>query len=1450
MRKSILLSSCRYIRRNTNVSIFLLFFFVLMASLAYLASKLVPNTEARAAAAIQQTDHGASSWQDIDEKSIPAPGTRSLVPNKYRTLRLNRDGLSQLLKTVPLEQPGMPRGSGVQIALPMPDGGFANFLIVESPIMEAGLARQFPEIRTYRGQGIDDPSATIRFIVTPLGFHAIVLTAEQTILIDPYSKGDADHYIAYKKRDLERKDGVGFQCLADEVKKDISPKHAASGSEVSIQDFSPIGDTLRRYRLAIAATGEYTTAKGGPTNAVMAISTAVSDINAIYERELAVHLDLVANEMSIMFTDAVNDGYTDGVSCAMRPQNQANLDAVIGNANYDIGFVFGGVNGDGGCAGIRVACKFDDGSPFFKAWGAVCVGSAGGTIFEVEFVSHEMGHQFGADHTFNAQSGFCGSVNGANPRAPFSAFEPGAGSTIMAYVHKCDPQNTQGAVDNYFHTRSLEQMLAHINGNGNCYAFPPPSTGNHAPSVNAGPDYTIPRATPFTLTASGSDPDLDPVFYNWEEYDLNSSSPPDTDADGRARPVFRSRPATVSPSRTFPSLPTILDYANVPPNLILNSDGHYYIPGEVLPVINRTMNFRVTARDNRSGGGGVSCDSMLLNVASSAGPFYVTGPNTSTVWAAGPANPHTVTWNVANTTASPVNCSTVKISLSTDGGATFPAGLVLAPATANDGSESVIVPANVSSTQARIKVEAVGNIFFDVSDTNFIIPAGSCSYSISPLSRSDLSVSGTTKKVTVTTGSTCGWLAKSNVDWITFKVNNVSQNFIGGTGTADISYDVAPNPNGAFRTGTISVAGQTHTVTQNPGCSVTINPSSDPFGSSGGTGRVDVAASSSTCNWTASSNVPWIAIISGRGGQGNGAVMYSVAPNNTGSSRNGTLNIGASVFTVTQNNADAQSPLVAFITCDNGYDFYFNGSFRGSGADWVHAQTYNLAIQPGRNVVAIRGTDAGGIAALLAELQVSGRRIGTSVDWRVSVNAPGNWADVNFDDSGWSNATEYGNYGVGPWGTSVVGIPGDTRARWIWSSNGDGDDLVYFRFSFNGAGGNAPPTVNITSPANGANFTAPANITVSANANDSDGTVTSVEFFQNSISIGVDTTSPFSVPWNNVPQGNYSLTAKATDNLGAFTVSNPVNVTVSPPGGSTLSAIVTCDNAYDLYFNGSFTGSGTDWTVSQTYNLQMLTGTNVVAIRCTDAGGIAGLLAELQVSGQRIGSSASWKVSLSAPPNWADVNFDDSGWSNATEYGSYGVFPWNTSVSGMPGDTPARWIWSSNSDADNLVYVRVTLGSQGPPTNFALNKPATQSSTPIVGACGVTAPAALAVDGNTNGNFSCSVMTVSHTDFEFQAWWHVDLTAVRSLQTVNIYNRTDCCSDRLKNYYVFVSNVPFVSLDVTQTINQAGVSSFFQSAQAGSPTVINVNRTGRYIRVQLTGSDYLHIAEVQAWGAP
>jgi len=661
---------------------------------------------------------GGEYWRDVEPSSVTSAGARHIVPTRFRTLRADITALRSLLAQAPGEEVQRAWESGFIVALPLPDGGYGQFRVVESPIMEPPLALKYPEIRTYLGQGIDDPTATTRFDVTPAGVHAIIFTDGGTVYVDPYAMGTTEYYICYYKRDVIRDESRVFieegPVVYDERVVEEIRRLVLQGTPLAI------GEQLRTYRTAVAATGEYTTFHGGTVSAgLAAIVTAMNRVNGIYEREVAARMVLVANNDLIVYTNASTDPYTNNNGSTMLGQNQSNLDAVIGSANYDIGHVFS--TGGGGIAGLGVVCIGGQ-----KARGVTGSPSPIGDPFTVDYVAHEMGHQFGANHTFNGNGGSCSGNRNAS-----TAYEPGSGSTIMAYAGICSSQDLQPNSDDYFHGISIDEIVAYTTSGSGSTCPTVTSTGNAAPTVNAGVGgLTIPISTPFSLTGSASDPNGDTLRYCWEEFDLGPAGAPNSPS-GNA-PIFRSFLPTLSPQRIFPKLSNLLNNTQT--------------IGEILPSYGRTVSFRLTARDYRAGGGGVGKSvTIAFTVTSSAGPFQVTSPNTAVTLSGGTAQ--TVTWNVASTNASPVNCANVKISLSTDGGQSW--FYVLAASTPNDGSESVVLP-NIGTTTARVKVEAEGNIFFDVSNVNFsITPTASVSV-VSPNGGESWGV-GTFQTITWTT---------------------------------------------------------------------------------------------------------------------------------------------------------------------------------------------------------------------------------------------------------------------------------------------------------------------------------------------------------------------------------------------------------------------------------------------------------------------------------------------------------------------------------------------------------------------------------------------------------------------------------------------------------------------------------------------------------------------------
>lgn len=628
-------------------------------------------------------------WQTVTEEALVSTGERLIIPDRYRVVTLDVVQLQVFLARAPLENTDAARADQTILSLPLPDGSYGRFRIVESPIMEPGLAAKFPELKTYLGQGVDDPTAVTRFDQTPAGFHAMIRSSAGTIFIDPYQRGDTQHYIVYDKRDYRDPEAGQWSCgFAQE-----NPSTAGLDLDHLNLPRAASGPVLRTYRLAMAATGEYTTFHGGTVSAgLAAIVTSMNRVNLVYEQEVAVRMVLIANNNLLVYTDGATDPYTNNNGSTMLGQNQTNLDSVIGTAKYDIGHVFS--TGGGGVAYLNAPCNSST-----KARGVTGRSQPVGDPFDIDYVAHEIGHQFGANHTFNGTTSSCGGGN----RSASAAYEPGSGSTIMAYAGICGAENLQLNSDPYFHTKSFDEIIAFTTtGNGNTCAVAT-NTGNNAPTVNAGQTYTIPMQTPFALTGSASDPDGDALTHDWEQFDRGTAAPPNTD-DG-TRPIFRVFNPTTSGTRIFPKLSDIL-----------NNTSTF---GEALPTTTRSLTFRLTARDNKAGGGGVNYATVVLKVSNQAGPFAITSANTPYTWTA--LSTYTVTWNVANTNAAPVNCPNVDLLLSDDGGATFP--VMLAAATPNDGSQAITLPL-ATTTQARLKVQCSTNIFFDISNVNgTILPA-------------------------------------------------------------------------------------------------------------------------------------------------------------------------------------------------------------------------------------------------------------------------------------------------------------------------------------------------------------------------------------------------------------------------------------------------------------------------------------------------------------------------------------------------------------------------------------------------------------------------------------------------------------------------------------------------------------------------------------------------------
>jgi len=600
---------------------------------------------------------------------------------------LDKDGVSNLLSTAPLRTNAS--SSSVILELPTQNGGFESFEMFETNTMSPQLAANYPKIKSYVGKSVDNRDAsTLRITITPKGFYAMVLKPSVgQIFINPVDKM-GQYYAVFNKANAS----TDQLKVCDVVDDDsfLGPLE----DDFDNQTFEVDDSTLRTYRLALACTGEYAqyhvnqAGVGGGTAAqqtaavLAAMVVAIDRVNQIYERDLAVTLELIPNNDQLIYLDGATDPYTNNNGGAMLGQNQTNVDNVIGFSNYDIGHVFS--TGGGGIASLGSVCTS------FKARGVTGSPVPEADPFVIDFVCHEIGHQFGANHT---QNNNC-------QRNAATAVEPGSASTIMGYAGICPP-NVQNNSDAHFHQISLNEMFNFIttNSGGACGNFT--SIANTPPTITPVPNYTIPNGTAFYLDASASDADGDALTYNWEQINNQVSVQPPS-PNSTSGPNFRSLPSMIESRRYFPSFQDVLNN-NLTPTW------------EVVPSVARSMNFALTVRDNNVLGGQSSRELSTINFAN-VGPFQVTSQNAPNInWL--PGETRTITWDVAGTTANGINTSNVNILLSTDNGQTF---TPLVSNTANDGTEDIIVP-GVQAGFCRVMVEAVDNIFYALNLTTFAI---------------------------------------------------------------------------------------------------------------------------------------------------------------------------------------------------------------------------------------------------------------------------------------------------------------------------------------------------------------------------------------------------------------------------------------------------------------------------------------------------------------------------------------------------------------------------------------------------------------------------------------------------------------------------------------------------------------------------------------------------------
>ncbi|MBL0512784.1 reprolysin-like metallopeptidase [Aeromonas media] len=601
------------------------------------------------------TGLAASEWNTVAARATAADGYE-VRASQYR------------IATVPADHFAGLQGGEPRLTLPLPDGKEVTFNLQAYDLLPSDLAARYPGILAFKGYDESNPMETGRFDLGPQGFHAMFSHQGRMVFVDPLKNGEG--YAIYYQQDAHSR-------LEEEADRVIGSRAKALARQVLVD-----GNERKRYIIAISAAGEYTQYHGGTVEAGLgAIATLLNRVNEVYQRDVAAEFQLASGNDTIIFTDTATDPFNndDGdIDANVTVQQQAQSQAGTRLGPFDIGHVVN--TGGGGLAGLGVLCTAE------KSAGMTGSPDPVGDAFFIDYVAHEIGHQFGADHTFNGTTGSCGGGN----REASQAWEPGSGSSIMAYAGICGEENQQANSLPYFHSKSIEQMRAHMATVASCGT--PQRLTNNAPQVAAGNDYVIPANTPFVLKGAGADLDQDPLSYTWEQIDLGTESfSVASMVDDGSRPLFRFVAPTALPERTLPSLPSLLT--------------NTLAKGEAWPATNRDLNFRLTARDGK---GGVASDDMKIQVVNTGKAFALTSPLVTPL---GAGASQTISWDVAGTNAAPINCSKVDLSLTRDEGVSW---TLLASGQPNSGSASVTIPSGNDGT-ARLKVACSDNLFFAIS---------------------------------------------------------------------------------------------------------------------------------------------------------------------------------------------------------------------------------------------------------------------------------------------------------------------------------------------------------------------------------------------------------------------------------------------------------------------------------------------------------------------------------------------------------------------------------------------------------------------------------------------------------------------------------------------------------------------------------------------------------------
>jgi subtilisin-like proprotein convertase family protein len=668
-------------------------------------------------------------WKKINPKDISSVEKNKAEKSTEEVLlfQLDEIGMKNTLAKINTKT----SQESVEISIPNADGTLERYTVQESSNFAAELQSKYPEIRSYKGIGLTDKTATAYFSYSPQGMQTMVMRADKdSEFIESYSKTKAVYKLITSKN--RSNSNMPVACSTEDVA--LNSELQNKTNKVKAND-----KVFRTYRLALSCNAEYTNYYGGTVaNALAGMNASMTRINGILGKDLAVKFEIIANNDLLIYLDPLTDPYSDSATGANNEKGatwnlelQNNLTATIGNAAYDVGHLLSATGGGGNAGCIGCICTNPTiPNPYGKgsAWSAPSNNNPEGPNFDIDVVAHEMGHQLGGNHTFT----FKVEGRGAN-------IEPGSGSTIMGYAGVVSPStlNIQAHSDDYFSVNSVQQIQSNLTSK-TCSTNTP--IVNSPPIINAGLDYTIPKGTAFILKGTGSDPNGDVISYTWEQadnavtsIDANSICYP-TKVDG---PLFRSLKPSSSPIRYMPALKDVL--ANT-----------LTTKWESVSDIQRTLNFFLTGRDNAAVGSSQNnSDDMNVNVSGTVGPFAVTSQNTDNIgWNQGGSQ--TITWSVNGSESLP-GAANVNIKLSTDGGLTFPT--TLASNTPNDGLETITVP-NITATNCRLLIEPTANIFYAVNSKIFAVgysvTSGCTTYNFStPVAIPDGSTTYTTRTITV-----------------------------------------------------------------------------------------------------------------------------------------------------------------------------------------------------------------------------------------------------------------------------------------------------------------------------------------------------------------------------------------------------------------------------------------------------------------------------------------------------------------------------------------------------------------------------------------------------------------------------------------------------------------------------------------------------------------------------